>query len=188
MDTTQRILDAAERRMMTGGFHSFSYKHIAEDVGIRKASIHYHFPSKTDLGRAVIQRYREKLETLLEEIDSSQGYWEAFDSYLIPFRQVQGSEGLVCLCGALAGEYPSLSAEMQTEVTAFFQGHHTWLTQLFEKGRKEGVFRFEDPAEKLAKLCFSALQGALLVHRAIGEPDHLETVVEQLKRALQATV
>jgi len=50
----EEILDLAETLIQTRGYSAFSYQDIADSLGIRKASIHYHFPSKTDLGIAVV--------------------------------------------------------------------------------------------------------------------------------------
>jgi len=49
-DTAERILDIAQDLIQRRGFNAFSYHDIAAPMGIRKASIHYHFPSKADLG------------------------------------------------------------------------------------------------------------------------------------------
>ena len=46
-------MDSAQHLVQTRGYHAFSYADIAEEVGSRKASIHYYFPSKTDLGKAL---------------------------------------------------------------------------------------------------------------------------------------
>ena len=32
--------------MRRGGFHGFSFRDLAADVGIKSASVHYHFPIK----------------------------------------------------------------------------------------------------------------------------------------------
>lgn len=55
-DTRHLILDVAEELLLTRGYVAFSYQDIAARIGIRKASIHYHFPSKADLGLAIIER------------------------------------------------------------------------------------------------------------------------------------
>ena len=67
--TAERILDIAERLVQTRGFTNFSYADIAAELGITKASLHYHFPSKAELGQAVIARYGERFAEALSEID-----------------------------------------------------------------------------------------------------------------------
>ena len=67
-ETAEKILDLAEMLMQTRGYSAFSYQDISDVVGIRKASIHYHFESKTDLGVAVIDRYTNRFGKALAEI------------------------------------------------------------------------------------------------------------------------
>jgi TetR/AcrR family transcriptional repressor of nem operon len=59
--TAGKIVAAAERRMRESGFHGFSFRDIAADVGIKSASVHHHFPTKEHLGAAVAKAYTERL-------------------------------------------------------------------------------------------------------------------------------
>src|SRR6185369_4080497 len=70
-DTANRILDVAERLAQTRGFNGFSYADIATELDVTKASLHYHFPSKAALGRALIARYHDVFAKLLTDIDDS---------------------------------------------------------------------------------------------------------------------
>src|SRR5207248_5636263 len=71
MDTAQRILDVAERLVQTQGFNGFSYADISAELGITKASLHYHFATKAALGSALITRYCAEFRHALEGIDIS---------------------------------------------------------------------------------------------------------------------
>ena len=53
--TANRILDVAERLVQLRGYNAFSYADVAKAVGIRKASLHYHFATKGDLGLALVE-------------------------------------------------------------------------------------------------------------------------------------
>src|SRR5436853_6688359 len=70
-DTKSQILDIAERLVQTQGFNGFSYADIAAELGITKASLHYHFATKAALGSALIIRYGAEFGRALEEIDQS---------------------------------------------------------------------------------------------------------------------
>src|ERR1700722_3453147 len=63
------ILDVAEILVQTRGYNGFSYADVAAQLGVTKASLHYHFPSKAELGRTLIERYRIVFGAALEEID-----------------------------------------------------------------------------------------------------------------------
>lgn len=60
--TALEIIEAAQELAQTRGYNGFSYQDIAERVGIRTASIHYHFPSKGDLGKAALRLARAIVE------------------------------------------------------------------------------------------------------------------------------
>ena len=55
-DTRDKILDVAEEYIQKVGLNAMSYKHISEAVGIRKASIHHHFPKKENLVEELLTR------------------------------------------------------------------------------------------------------------------------------------
>ena len=50
----RRILDHAARLLREGGYHQTTLREIAEAVGIRKASLYYHFASKEEIVEAVV--------------------------------------------------------------------------------------------------------------------------------------
>ena len=186
-DTSTQILDTAERLITQGGFHAFSFQDIAERIGIKKASIYYHHPAKAALGREVIARYRARFREVLAAIDGKQeiDYGEALSLYLEPIVQLSQSDEGACLCGVLGGEYIALPEEMQAEVGAFFAEHQTWLAGLLESGRKAGAFGFAGSSDKMAKLMFSAVEGALIIKRATGDDRQFDDVVSVIHDLLQ---
>src|SRR6202050_5304997 len=64
------ILDVAEQLAQTRGYNGFSYADIAAPLGVTKASLHYPFPSKAQLGAALIDRYQTNFGGALRAIDS----------------------------------------------------------------------------------------------------------------------
>src|SRR5215207_1636211 len=69
-DTASRILDVAERLVQLRGFNGFSYADVAAELSITKASLHYHFAGKAELGEAIIGRYAERFNRSLAEIET----------------------------------------------------------------------------------------------------------------------
>ena len=185
-ETAEQILDLAETLIQTRGYSAFSYQDIAYSLGIRKASIHYHFPSKADLGVAVVDRYIIRFDTGLTAIadDQSQSSMTMLDFYVQPYLQFAKTADRICLCGALAGEMPALPPEMRMRVERFFTTHHAWLAGILERGERRGEFTLAAPAAKTARLVLSALQGALLVKRTTGDMAQLKDVVAVLKAEL----
>jgi len=187
-DTAEQILDRAETLIQTRGYSAFSYQDIADSLGIRKASIHYHFPSKTDLGIAVVDRYIARFGAALTAIadDQSQSSMAMLDFYVQPYLQFASTPDRVCLSGALAGEMMALPPEVRARVDHFFKTHQMWLTRILKRGVARGEFSLPAPAPKVARFVFGALQGALLVKRTTDDPSQLNDVIAVMKLQLAA--
>ncbi len=185
-ETAEQILDLAEALIQTRGYSAFSYQDIADGLGIRKASIHYHFPSKADLGIAVVDRYIARFDTALAEIadDASKSSMAMLDLYVQPYLQFADTPDRVCLCGALAGEMLAMPPELRARVDYFFRTHQLWLARILERGVARGEFKLAAPARKVARFVFGALQGALLVKRTTDDPSQLNDVLSVMKLQL----
>ena len=186
-ETATRILDTAEALIQTNGFHAFSFQDVADRVGIKKASIYYHFPAKAELGKAIVERYRQSMLAAMTDIDTHAqiDHWAALERYLKPIMNIARNPIHACLCGVLSGEYPGLPKDMQDEIEKFFDEQLDWLTRLFKSGRKEGVFSFEGSPARMAKLSFSAIEGAMLIKRITGDDKHVKQTVESLQALLR---
>ena len=165
----QNVLDAAERLAQTRGFNGFSYADVAAQLSVTKASLHYHFPSKAELGRALIERYRVMFAAELEAIDRrTSDAGERLRRYVRLYDAVMSSERM-CLCGMLAAEYATLPEPMQRELRRFFDGNEVWLTSVLESGRRAGRLTFRETARERARTMLGALEGAMLVARTYGD-------------------
>ena len=185
-ETAEQILDLAETLIQTRGYSAFSYQDIADALGIRKASIHYHFPSKTDLGVAVVNRYIDRFGAALTEVagDEQQSSMAMLELYVQPYLQFAHAPDRVCLCGALAGEMLALPEEMRARVDHFFRTHQAWLTKLLRRGAARGEFALVAPPAKVARSIFASLQGALLVKRATGDISQINDVIAVMELQL----
>ena len=185
-ETADQILEVAETLIQTRGYSAFSYQDIADALGIRKASIHYHFASKADLGAAAVDRYAERFGRAMaaKSRDASASSMAMLDFYIEPYLQFAATPDRVCLCGALAGEMPALPPEMRERVDRFFTSHHAWLAGILERGVARQEFTLPVPAAKMARLVLAALQGALLVKRTTGDASQIRDVVAALKAEL----
>lgn len=172
LSTLDQILGAAGRLVQTRGYHAFSYADISEEVGIRKASIHYYFPSKADLGKALVSRYRKDFGRKVELIAlQTLGRDQQLQRYAQVFRDIlRGSgpqdAGRICLCGVLAAEWQGLPEGVQEEVQGFFSENEAWLAEVLEAGRASEVLHFQGLASMQAAAFLAGLEGALLSARA----------------------
>jgi TetR/AcrR family transcriptional regulator, transcriptional repressor for nem operon len=183
-DTATRVLDSAERLVQTRGFNGFSYADVAAELGITKASLHYHFPGKAELGRALIERYAARFAAALEEIDANGDDAPAkLDAYARIYADVL-REKRMCLCGMLAADYDTLSEPMRDAVIGFFDTNESWLAGVFEQGREEGSLRLDGSAREAARALVGGLEGAMLVARPYGEVPRFEAAATRLLASL----
>ena len=179
-------MDLAESFLQEKGFNGFSYAHIATELGVKNAAIHYHFPSKEELACAVIQRYRDRFQlwinnSRIKDLSSQ----EKLDWFYSIYTNTRADNGKVCLAGSLETEFPSLPASLQQQTEDLTRELLAWLEGTLHEGREAGVFHFHgDPADKAA-LILSSLQGALQMARALGT-DRFHALVKQQKQDLLA--
>jgi TetR/AcrR family transcriptional repressor of nem operon len=174
------ILDVSEQLAQTRGYNGFSYADVAAQLGVTKASLHYHFPSKADLGAALIERYQHTFGAALDAIDVETGdpadklrrYVDLYDSVLRSDR--------MCLCGMLAAEYATLPAPMQERLTTFFDANERWLTAVLQSGVQGNTFAFTEPPNARARVLLGALEGAMLVARSYGDPHRFRAAAASL--------
>jgi TetR/AcrR family transcriptional regulator, transcriptional repressor for nem operon len=184
-DTAERILDSAERLVQSRGFNGFSYADVAAELGITKASLHYHFPGKAELGEALIGRYAARFAEALEEIDARGGDAPAkLAAYARIYADVLRDKRM-CLCGMLAADYDTLPEPMRDAVRRFFDDNEAWLTDVIEQGELEGSLQLRDgSAREGAQALVGGLEGALLIARPYGEVTRFETAATQLLTSL----
>ncbi|MBU2533881.1 MAG: TetR/AcrR family transcriptional regulator [Alphaproteobacteria bacterium] len=187
-NTSEEILDIAEMLIETRGYSAISYQDISEQLGIRKASIHYHFPSKTDLGAAVVERYMQRFEQALAELegDASKTAMQMFEAYTVPYMEFADTPDRICLCGALAGEILALPAPVRALVQRHFVLHQEWLARLLRRGARSGEFNFPGQPPRMARHVLAALQGALLIKRATGSLLQLSDTIAMIRSQLQS--
>jgi TetR/AcrR family transcriptional repressor of nem operon len=153
---------------------------------VTKASLHYHFPSKADLGRDLIERYHRAFAQALAAIDQQthkpreklRRYVGLYDSVMRKNR--------MCLCGMLAAEYATLPGPMQDELRRFFDANEIWLAAVLEDGRETGDLAFIGPVRQRARGVLGALEGAMLVARAYGDARRFQSTAKLLLADLHA--
>jgi TetR/AcrR family transcriptional regulator, transcriptional repressor for nem operon len=183
--TRTRILDVAERLVQMRGFNGFSYADIAAEVGITKASLHYHFATKAELGRTLIERYTEAFGAALQQIEASRADAHArLQAYAKLYADVL-AEKRMCLCGMVAAEYGTLPPPMQDAIRVFFEFNERWLATLLEEGRAKGSLHLKVPPREAARMLVGALEGEMLIARAYGDPQRFVSAAALLLAQLR---
>lgn len=186
--TYDDILRCARSLLIEGGYNGFSYADIAKVVGIRNASIHHHFPTKSDLVRTLVARYREEAEAGIAELERQVadpadqlrgyvGYWEAC---------IVDASAPLCLCALLASQIPVLPEEITLEVRAHFRTFSAWLTSVLERGARQGSLHFSGTAKAEAEAFLASVHGGMLSARAYGDPKMFGVITRPLLQRLTA--
>jgi TetR/AcrR family transcriptional regulator, transcriptional repressor for nem operon len=148
----EAIIDAAERRIRDGGFHGFSFREIAADVGVKSSTVHYYFPTKEDLGAAVVRRYTEKVAGHMDKYHETEP--DPVKVWTKAFRGTLKEHGM-CPCTVLAAGSLDLPKAVAVEVKRFFQ-------MCLDKQMEAGLSAAQ--ADELLAL----IMGALVVSNAFG--------------------
>jgi len=186
-DTKTAIMDAAQELIQRGGANAMSYQDVSDAVGIRKASIHHHFPTKDSLIEAVIQRFAVYflglvdgiVESKLEPAAKLRKYAGLFEATLC-----DGKQDKACLCGMLGAELSTLGSPSAAGVRRFYRDNEARLARVLEEGREEGQFHFKGEAKLVATIIFALLEGGVLIARVEGGHKRLHAMVEQVVKLL----
>jgi len=184
--TKARILDTAQERCQRVGFNAFSYADIAAVLGITKASVHYHFPTKSDLGCALIQRYRDNFVNALQSIDSQHGRSPRLrlSKFIDAMAALLVGESRLCLCGVLASDFETLDEGMRAELRGFFVAVERWLTDVIRNGTETATFTSHGAPTIVAQGIVATLQGMLVTARTFEDPARFQQVGEWLLATL----
>lgn len=165
--TADQILDVAQEMIQRRGYDGVSYGDIASALDLTTAAIHYHFPSKADLGRELVARYRrinaEERAAIREQASDLR---EKFEQYVELYADVLRNDGL-CLCGVLASNETTLPEEVRREVRRFFEEQEEWLATVIEEETTNDLeLEGDQTARQVAEVFLATVEGALFVNRA----------------------
>jgi len=174
------LIKTAQDMIQKFGYNAFSYRDIANEVGIKSASIHYHFPSKADLGEAVAADYRKKFMGTLKEADE-QGKTtsELLILYVSLFKQALIEDNKMCLCGMLSAEISSLPKQIAAETKLFFHENQNWLVSVMLRHVKPSSSAPMTDFKTEAALFVASLEGALIVAKGLGDVDVFNKITEK---------
>ncbi len=157
-----QLLDCAESFIQTRGFNDFSFRDLADQVGISSASVHHHYRTKEDLGIAVTARYTERFVAALnDEAEKNSQPKKLLSSYIKMFRNSLVEDGRMCLCGMLGAEIESLPQSIANEAKTFFEKNILWLSGIF----KLAGIKSNAQANLKAKFLLATLEGAMILSR-----------------------
>lgn len=181
MSTKTALLHAAEQALRSHGQNGFSYQDLSKAVGIRTASIHYHFPTKAGLIVALIQRYAADVLDVLEDLSASGvTAGRQLQEFVGIYRAALNDGQCLCLCVALLMAPDDVSSEGLAEIHGFRAKELSWLKRLFTQAQADGTIQnTQDPSAEAAA-CLALVEGAQIAARANHSMTEFDTAVELL--------
>ncbi len=171
----QAILKTAEELVRRGGYNAFSFRDIAKIVGVKSASVHYHFPTKEGLGAAVAKHYTDRfINSLGDPVELHASGKNPIVVYVATFRRALVEDKLMCLCGMLGAEIEGLPEGVVRETRAFFEQNMNWLSKAYTLKHDDHI------AAKKAAQALSLLEGAMITSNVQGDIKLFDDAVEML--------
>ena len=171
MDVREAILKSAEARMRVGGFHACSFREIASDVGIKSASVYYHFATKAELGAAMVASYEARVLAIIGDPEDGRDLAAKLDGMRSAFRGGLARGDGMCLCGVLATEIRSVPPLVATATRHYFTACNEWLCRAFVHAG------LEEPRQNALRLT-ALLQGAMLQAAALDDVAAFDAALE----------
>ncbi|WP_212663946.1 TetR/AcrR family transcriptional regulator [Acaryochloris marina] len=162
-NTRTKILDVAERLTQTKGFNGFSYLDLADEIGIKNSSIHYHFKAKADLALALVERLHEGHSAVFEDLNKNLDTPQQRLQAVVDYFQTYIQDEKFCMCGMMAAELQSVSPAVRSRLIAYFKDLQIWLTEQF-------AAMGEPDAQNKALRFVSTAEGSLLLARLENDP------------------
>ena len=177
MSTRQSIVEIGDELLRSRGYSAFSYSDISKRLGIKNAAIHYHFPTKADLILAIIDFHRTSFKKFEERSDSKDPM-QQIKLFLNFYTSIQVS-GKICVIGAFATDWNSISNEAQTAMNNFTGQVISWLTNNLQNGLDNNFFTLKHSAESEALGILTNIFGATQLARITGT-DHFTAIKQNI--------
>jgi TetR/AcrR family transcriptional repressor of nem operon len=179
-NSRERILEAATRIAQAHGYGGLNFRALAEEVGIKAASIYHHFESKADLGAAVARRYWENTQTALDEmLLKSKDPLNCLRHYPETFRRALASGNRICLCSFMAAEIDDLPEVVKKEVLTFADVNIAWLAKVLSAAGTGDARE----CEQRARAIFAAIAGAQLIARSRADIALYDGLIKGYRKA-----
>ena len=173
-DKREQIEAHATRAIQSDGLKSVSFRTLADEVGVKSSSVHYHFRTKGDLARSVVERYTESFRLRLDEIARSEATLSARLAALVDvFDEVLANDDL-CLCGMMAAEVRTLDDTTRAALARFFTLTEAWVADAVRAHAESAPVRLAP--EEFARIFVAGLEGATLVDRVGAGHDRLDAM------------
>lgn len=181
MTTRNEIIELADGLIREKGYNAFSFYDLSKAIGIKTASIHYHFPNKSDLGVAVVDRQLDTLKALMEKTDKYSPV-KKLDQLINIYSKIIHDDK-VCLVGSLSTDFFTVDETIRQHLKVFAEKMLEWVSGFLEEGREQGVFQFEGQPRTRAIMIIGNLLAIVQLSRLTDKRD-FKKVTSTIKKDL----
>ncbi|GHN01509.1 TetR family transcriptional regulator [Cytophagales bacterium WSM2-2] len=171
MTTRDQIIELTDTLVRDLGYNAFSFYDISKKLKIKNASIHYYFPTKTDLGLALLETHTERLHHLQESVSAKDSTMK-IKAFLSIYNVIH-KEGRVCLVGSLATDLKTVDTKLAKALKIFAGEILEWVTSILEEGKKNKTFTFTEAPRTKALMVITNMLAAVQLTRLTNDRDFL---------------
>ena len=193
-ETRTRILDAAQTEVLGKGFAATSIDDIQSAAGISRGTFFYHFPTKDDLARALVERYAEADHALVEGLRkraeklASDPLQQALVFVALHEELLEdvSPEEAGCLFASFSYEAGVLDTATESLILESIDHWRRVLGGKLEEAmdRHSPVAQDVDPY-LLADVAYGVLQGAFILRRSLDDPALMARHIREFRRYLE---
>jgi len=183
LHTRDKIVELARNYIQTVGYHAFNYKQIATVLNIKNAAIHHYYPSKEDLGVAVIEKDRSDFECMVANTANAEPM-KRLEGLIYNYERYFNEGHKLCLIGTFGSAYHDIPEKIQKVTVKYLNVVQDWLIEVMQDGLDTGAFNFEGTAEEMANKWAALLPGSLQIGRWRGEA-YFNELMDGLRTSLK---
>lgn len=182
MTTRETIIQTADELIRDKGYNAISFVDIANIVGIRKPSVHHHFPHKADLGVAVIEFHIAQLKQIRENYQSKTPE-EQLDRFFAIYKDIK-KQNRICIVGSLSTDFNTLDPVVQEKLQEFSEHMIAWVSYFLKEGKSQGTFNFKQSSRTKALMLISGMLAIVQLSRLTSDND-FTIMIKALRQELQ---
>lgn len=170
--TKSLIVKTAEELILSYGYQGFSYKDISQLINLRTASIHYHFPTKEDLGVAFIQKY-SRLFSLWSNRAKKLSSRDKLLDFCTMYGELSNDCTRICPIGMVAADYHKMPKQIQIKSQELIVQVEQWLEEMINIGISNREFKLTLHPQEMSRHIIYAMSGALKMARIFKDKNRI---------------
>ena len=167
----EKILKLSQELIQSFGVNGFSYSDLSKSLKIKTSSIHYHFPKKTDLIIAILEKNIQDQKKGFLEIKNSEKFSSKLNAFLeLILSNTCNFEFKVCIGGMIASDIDSLNTQLRKKTIEFFDQLEKIIEELIEIDTKKS------DKKKLSKLLIAQIEGGLILSHLYKDKEYINNI------------